>query len=52
MCNFHYQGFIDSINELLQVKSQAAKLKVRSVGNLEGDLMSSEAQHAVSDDEI
>ncbi|XP_022662836.1 exocyst complex component 6-like isoform X3 [Varroa jacobsoni] len=27
MCNFHYQGFIDSINELLQVKSQAAKLK-------------------------
>lgn len=28
MCNFHYQGFIDSINELLQVKNQAAKLKV------------------------
>lgn len=28
MCNFHYQGFIDSIRELLQVRSQANKLKV------------------------
>uniref|UniRef100_A0A1B6C9M8 Exocyst complex component n=1 Tax=Clastoptera arizonana TaxID=38151 RepID=A0A1B6C9M8_9HEMI len=27
MCNFHYQGFIDSIRELLQVRSQAQKLK-------------------------
>ncbi|XP_075221947.1 exocyst complex component Sec15 isoform X2 [Lycorma delicatula] len=26
MCNFHYQGFIDSIRELLQVRSQAKKL--------------------------
>ncbi|KAG8310456.1 Exocyst complex component 6 [Homalodisca vitripennis] len=26
MCNFHYQGFIDSIRELLQVRSQAQKL--------------------------
>lgn len=28
MCNFHYQGFIDSIRELLQVRSQAQKLNV------------------------
>ncbi|CAL4109174.1 unnamed protein product, partial [Meganyctiphanes norvegica] len=27
MCNHHYQGFIDSIRELLQVRSQAQKLK-------------------------
>ncbi|XP_034233965.1 exocyst complex component 6B isoform X1 [Thrips palmi] len=26
MCNFHYQGFIDSIRELLQVRTQAQKL--------------------------
>ncbi|PNF21996.1 Exocyst complex component 6B [Cryptotermes secundus] len=26
MCNFHYQGFIDSIRELLQVRSQAKNL--------------------------
>lgn len=29
MCNFHYQGFIDCIRELLQVRSKAQKLKVR-----------------------
>lgn len=28
MCNFHYQGFIDSIRELLTVRQDAAKLKV------------------------
>ncbi|PRD23956.1 UNVERIFIED_CONTAM: Exocyst complex component 6B [Trichonephila clavipes] len=27
MCNFHYQGFIDSIRELLQVRTKAQKLK-------------------------
>ncbi|XP_064465796.1 exocyst complex component 6B-like isoform X2 [Ornithodoros turicata] len=27
MCNFHYQGFIDCIRELLQVRSRAQKLK-------------------------
>ncbi|XP_023239955.1 exocyst complex component 6B-like isoform X3 [Centruroides sculpturatus] len=27
MCNAHYQGFIDSIRELLQVRTQAQKLK-------------------------
>ncbi|XP_053607699.1 exocyst complex component 6 [Plodia interpunctella] len=26
LCNFHYQGFIDSIRELLQVRSHAEKL--------------------------
>ena len=28
MCNFHYQGFIESIRGLLQVRSEAEKLKV------------------------
>lgn len=27
MCNHHYQGFIDSVRELLQVSNDAAKLK-------------------------
>uniref|UniRef100_A0A8C0KKJ6 Exocyst complex component n=1 Tax=Canis lupus dingo TaxID=286419 RepID=A0A8C0KKJ6_CANLU len=30
MCNFHYQGFVDSITELLKVRGEAQKLKVRS----------------------
>uniref|UniRef100_A0A663N9X9 Exocyst complex component 6B n=1 Tax=Athene cunicularia TaxID=194338 RepID=A0A663N9X9_ATHCN len=29
MCNFHYQGFVDSITELLKVRGEAQKLKVR-----------------------
>lgn len=29
MCNHHYQGFIDSVRELLQVSNDAAKLKVK-----------------------
>ncbi|XP_043232074.1 exocyst complex component 6B-like [Amphibalanus amphitrite] len=32
MCNFHYQGFIDSIRELLQVRTEASKLKREVVG--------------------
>lgn len=28
LCNFFYQGFIDSIRELLQVRTQAQKLNV------------------------
>lgn len=28
MCNKNYQGFIESVSELLKVKSDAAKLKV------------------------
>lgn len=34
MCNFHYQGFVDSITELLKVRGEAQKLKVRRL--LEG----------------
>jgi len=29
MCNFHYQGFVNSITELLKVRGEAQKLKVR-----------------------
>lgn len=29
MCNKNYQGFIESVGELLKVKSDAMKLKVR-----------------------
>lgn len=28
MCNKHYQGFIDAVNELLQVRGQADTVKV------------------------
>lgn len=28
MCNHHYQGFIESVNELLKVRADARKLKV------------------------
>ena len=31
MCNFHYQGFIDSVRELQQVGGDAANLKVLCV---------------------
>lgn len=30
MCNYHYQGFIESVNELLKVRGEARKLKVWS----------------------
>lgn len=30
MCNKNYQGFIESVGELLKVKSDAMKLKVHS----------------------
>lgn len=29
MCNYHYQGFIESVNELLKVRGEARKLKVK-----------------------
>lgn len=29
MCNYHYQGFIESVNELLKVRGEARKLKMR-----------------------
>ena len=31
MCNFHYQGFIESVNELLNVKGDTHKLKVHKL---------------------
>uniref|UniRef100_A0A8C9WX64 Exocyst complex component n=1 Tax=Sander lucioperca TaxID=283035 RepID=A0A8C9WX64_SANLU len=30
MCNHHFQGFVDSITELLKVRGEAQKLKVRN----------------------
>lgn len=32
MCNHHFQGFVDSITELLKVRGEAQKLKVRRGG--------------------
>lgn len=32
MCNHHFQGFVDSITELLKVRGEAQKLKVRKDG--------------------
>lgn len=34
MCNKHYQGFIDAVNELLQVQEQADSVKVCCLLNL------------------
>lgn len=31
MCNFHHQGFVDAITELLKVRTDAEKLKVRNM---------------------
>lgn len=28
MCNYHYQGFVESVNELIKVRSDARSLKV------------------------
>lgn len=28
MCNYHYQGFVESVNELIKVRSDARTLKV------------------------
>ena len=33
MCNYHYQGFIESVNELLKVRGEARKLKVLSLNS-------------------
>lgn len=34
MCNHHFQGFVDSITELLKVRGEAQKLKVRRGGEV------------------
>ncbi|XP_069467467.1 exocyst complex component 6 isoform X4 [Ambystoma mexicanum] len=31
MCNFHHQGFVDAITELLKVRAEAEKLKVQVI---------------------
>lgn len=31
MCNHHFQGFVDSITELLKVRGEAQKLKVSQI---------------------
>ena len=36
MCNKNYQGFIESVSELLKVKSDAVKLKVKLTLNVSG----------------
>uniref|UniRef100_A0A8C9SAE1 Exocyst complex component n=1 Tax=Scleropages formosus TaxID=113540 RepID=A0A8C9SAE1_SCLFO len=33
MCNHHFQGFVDSITELLKVRGEAQKLKVCTMGH-------------------
>lgn len=40
MCNHHYQGFIESIRELLQVRSQAQQLNVSEINFFELNLNS------------
>lgn len=51
MCNFHYQGFIDSIRELLQVRSQAKRLN-SEVLQLDEDLQSSVANVLLKGEEL
>lgn len=51
MCNFHYQGFIDSIRELLQVRSQAQKLNSEVV-EMDEKLQSSAARVMEKDEEL
>ncbi|XP_071448504.1 exocyst complex component 6B isoform X1 [Hetaerina americana] len=51
MCNFHYQGFIDSIRELLQVRSQAKKLN-NEVVQLDEDLRQSASNLIAKGEEL
>ncbi|XP_069678195.1 exocyst complex component 6 isoform X3 [Periplaneta americana] len=51
MCNFHYQGFIDSIRELLQVRSQAKQLNSEVV-NIDKELQASAANVVVKGEEL
>lgn len=34
MCNFHHQGFVDAITELLKVRADAEKLMVGAVNKM------------------
>lgn len=40
MCNFHHQGFVDAITELLKVRTDAEKLKVRNTLKFSFSLLS------------
>lgn len=40
MCNFHHQGFVDAITELLKVRADAEKLKVGNICNFSLPLLS------------
>ncbi|KAK7872474.1 hypothetical protein R5R35_014267 [Gryllus longicercus] len=51
MCNFHYQGFIDSIRELLQVRSQAKRLNSEVV-QLDEDLQESVSSVLLKGEEL
>nr|CAD7423885.1 unnamed protein product [Timema monikensis] len=51
MCNYHYQGFIDSIRELLQVRSQAKSLNSEVV-QLDEELQASAASVVVKGEEL
>lgn len=51
MCNHHYQGFIDSIRELLQVRSQAKKLH-NEVVQLDEELQTSVASMVQKGEEL
>uniref|UniRef100_A0A1B6KDJ2 Exocyst complex component n=1 Tax=Graphocephala atropunctata TaxID=36148 RepID=A0A1B6KDJ2_9HEMI len=51
MCNFHYQGFIDSIRELLQVRSQAQNLNSEVV-EMDEALQKSAAQVMEKSEEL
>ncbi|CAG2064981.1 unnamed protein product, partial [Timema podura] len=51
MCNYHYQGFIDSIRELLQVRSQAKSLNSEVV-QLDEELQASAASVIVKGEEL
>ncbi|RZF44474.1 hypothetical protein LSTR_LSTR002247 [Laodelphax striatellus] len=51
MCNFHYQGFIDSIRELLQVRTQANKLNSEVV-EIDESLQACAARLMLKGDEL
>jgi len=43
MCSHHYQGFIDSVRDLLRVRSEATQLK-REVESIDGEMRASSAK--------
>ena len=43
MCSHHYQGFIDSVRDLLRVRSEATQLK-KEVESIDGEMRASSAK--------